>query len=89
VWSTIGIEGSAPKFPAPAAQAWKAVAEVFKMGIENMHPMHQQAILVGGIIGAIIGLMEMFAPSNFRRFLPSATAFGLMRKHWPAPWVYP
>jgi uncharacterized oligopeptide transporter (OPT) family protein len=72
-----GIEGSAPKFPAPAAQAWKAVAEVFKMGIENMHPMHQQAILVGGIIGAIIGLMEMFAPAKLRRFLPSATALGL------------
>jgi uncharacterized oligopeptide transporter (OPT) family protein len=72
-----GVEGVAPKFPAPAAQAWKAVAEVFKMGIENMHPMHQQAILVGGIIGAVIGLMEMFAPAKFRRFLPSATALGL------------
>jgi uncharacterized oligopeptide transporter (OPT) family protein len=72
-----GVEGVAPKFPAPAAQAWKAVAEVFKMGIENMHPMHQQAILVGGVIGAAIGLMEMFAPAKFRRFLPSATALGL------------
>ncbi|MFZ9886514.1 MAG: OPT family oligopeptide transporter [Myxococcota bacterium] len=72
-----GVDGAAPKFPAPAAQAWKAVAEVFKLGIENMHPMHQQAIWVGAAVGVILGGLEMFAPSKLRAFLPSATALGL------------
>lgn len=72
-----GVDGKAPEFPAPAAQAWKAVAEVFKLGIENMHPMHQQAIWVGGAVGVVIGGMEMFAPAKIRRFLPSATALSL------------
>ncbi len=71
-----GTEGVAPKFPAPAAQAWKAVAEVFKMGLANMHPMHQQAIVVGLVIGAVLLLLETFLPKA-RRFLPSATGIGL------------
>jgi uncharacterized oligopeptide transporter (OPT) family protein len=72
-----GVGGAAPKFPAPAAQAWKAVAEVFKLGIENMHPMHQQAIWVGAAVGVILGGLEMVAPGRIRAFLPSATALGL------------
>ncbi|MES2638448.1 MAG: OPT family oligopeptide transporter [Myxococcota bacterium] len=71
-----GTDGSAPKFPAPAAQAWKAVAEVFKTGLENMHPMHQQAIVAGLLIGAIVLLMETFLPKA-RKYLPSATGLGL------------
>lgn len=71
-----GAEGVAPKFPAPAAQAWKAVAEVFKTGLANMHPMHQQAIVVGLILGVVILLLETFLPKA-RKFLPSATGLGL------------
>ncbi len=72
-----GIEGQAPEFPAPAAQAWAAVAELFRMGIENMHPMHQQAIVVGLILGVLITLLEMGAPQNIKSYLPSGTALGL------------
>lgn len=72
-----GIEGQAPEFPAPAAQAWAAVAELFRMGIENMHPMHQQAIVVGLLLGLAITALEMSAPEKFRRYLPSGTALGL------------
>ncbi len=71
-----GTEGQAPRFPAPAAQAWKAVAEVFRMGLENMHPMHRQAILAGLIIGVILLLLETFLP-KMRKWLPSATGLGL------------
>ena len=66
-----GIEGQAPEFPAPAAQAWAAVAELFRMGIENMHPMHQQAIVAGLLLGLAITALEMSAPEKFRRYCPA------------------
>ncbi|MFN7145440.1 MAG: OPT family oligopeptide transporter [Myxococcota bacterium] len=71
-----GAEGVAPKFPAPAAQAWKAVAEVFKTGLSSMHPMHQQAIVAGLVLGVVILLLETFLPKA-RKFLPSATGLSL------------
>ncbi|MFZ5476717.1 MAG: OPT family oligopeptide transporter [Myxococcota bacterium] len=72
-----GVGGQAPAFPAPAAQTWKAVAEVFKYGFANMHPMHQQAIGVGLVIGAVLLVLESIAPKNVRGWLPSATGVGL------------
>lgn len=71
-----GAEGVAPKFPAPAAQAWKAVAEVFKMGLANMHPMHRQAIWLGLTLGAAMLVLELALP-RFKKWLPSATGVGL------------
>jgi uncharacterized oligopeptide transporter (OPT) family protein len=71
-----GTEGMAPKFPAPAAQAWKAVAEVFRMGLANMHPMHRQAIGLGLSLGAIMVILEIAMP-RAKKWLPSATGVGL------------
>jgi len=67
----------APEFPAPAAVAWKAVADVFKDGIEHMHSMHQSAIFVGLGIGVFMVLAEKFAPKDMHKWLPSATGVGL------------
>lgn len=64
------------KFPAPAAQAWKAVAEVFKHGLTNMHPMHQKAIFWGLALGTIMLILEQVLPKA-RKWLPSATGLGL------------
>jgi Zn-dependent protease len=63
-------------FPAPSAQAWKAVAEVFREGIGNMHPAHQNAIAVGLIFGAALVLAERFLP-KLKPYLPSASGLGL------------
>ncbi len=71
-----GVGSAAPRFPAPAAQAWKAVAEVFKMGLANMPPMHQQAIFWGLTLGVVIVLLELWLPKA-KRYLPSATGLGL------------
>ena len=71
-----GIDGAAPQFPAPSAQAWRAVAEVFKTGLANMHPMHQEAIVYGLGLGGVLAALEEFVPKA-RRFLPSATGLGL------------
>ncbi|MCK6522680.1 OPT/YSL family transporter [Myxococcota bacterium] len=71
-----GVGGAAPQFPAPSAQAWRAVAEVFKTGLGNMHPMHQQAIVYGLGVGAVLAAAEELLP-KLRRYLPSATGLGL------------
>lgn len=72
-----GTDDQPAKFAAPAAQAWKAMAEVFKYGIENMHPTHQNAMVLGLILGAILVTVETFAPKQTKQWLPSATGLGL------------
>jgi uncharacterized oligopeptide transporter (OPT) family protein len=71
-----GTDTTPPAFPAPAAQAWRAVAEVFRDGLSSMHPMHQQAILVGLIVGAVLVIAEQMLP-KYKSWLPSATGLGL------------
>ncbi len=72
-----GVDGAAPKFPAPAAQAWAAVAELFRMGIENMHPMHQKAIALGAVVGVLLTVIELVVPKDWKKWMPSGTALGL------------
>ena len=80
-----GIDGADPKFPAPSAQQWKAVAQVFKLGIQNLHPMAQQGIVCGLVLGAVLATLEFYLPKK-KEWLPSATGlgFGLM-----LPFVFP
>lgn len=66
----------APMFPAPAAQQWKTVAEVFKVGLSNMHPMAVQGVAWGIGIGLVLGVVEFLTPKA-KKFLPSATGLGL------------
>jgi uncharacterized oligopeptide transporter (OPT) family protein len=65
-----------PIYPAPAARIWLAVAEIFRDGLENMHPVHRTAIGVGAGIGTLLGLAEHFFP-RWKQHLPSASGFGL------------
>jgi len=65
-----------PVFPAPGAQQWKAVAELFKVGLSNLHPMARYAIVVGVVLGAVLAVVEWQAPKA-KRYLPSATGLGL------------
>jgi uncharacterized oligopeptide transporter (OPT) family protein len=71
-----GTANSAPAFPAPAAQAWLAVAQVFQKGIDNLHPMARQCIVWGLIAGAVLVVIEQLFP-KLRKGMPSATGVGL------------
>lgn len=77
-----------PNFPAPAAVAWKAVADLFtsEAGIDGMHPTHRAAIWVGLAIGAALVLLEKFVPKQNRKWIPSATGLGL---GFILPFYYP
>lgn len=65
------------QWPAPAAQTWKAVADLLAKGVEALHPAARMAILVGGLIGILIPIIEKMAPEKVRKFIPSATGLGL------------
>ena len=71
-----GTDTTPARYPAPAAQSWKAVAELFKYGLEGMHPVYQQAIALGLLIGAVLVIAETALP-RARAWLPSATGLGL------------
>jgi uncharacterized oligopeptide transporter (OPT) family protein len=64
------------RFPAPAAQVWKAVAELLSKGVDSV-PVTAR---VGAFCGAFLGLAFPLAERAFpkaRRFIPSPTGFGL------------
>lgn len=66
-----------PDFPAPAAQAWKAIAEVMTSGgLDAMHPMHRTMIFWGLALGTAMLVLELLFPKQ-RKWLPSATGIGL------------
>jgi OPT family oligopeptide transporter len=72
-----GSDARPPAFPAPGAQQWKAVAEVFKYGLGNLHPMSQTAIRWGLLIGAVLALAEILVPKAYKKWVPSPTGLGL------------
>jgi putative OPT family oligopeptide transporter len=72
------------QFPAPAAQAWKAVALALSKGLEAMEPIKVQSIIVGGIIGIVLPLLSKLFPKQ-EKYIPSAGGFGLA---WTFHWYY-
>lgn len=64
------------KWPAPGAQTWKGVAELLSKGFQTLHPSAQLAILVGGVLGIVLVLLEHALP-RLKTYIPSATGLGL------------
>jgi uncharacterized oligopeptide transporter (OPT) family protein len=71
-----GSAGSPPQFAAPAAQQWRAVAELFRYGIGNLHPMARMGIAIGLLAGTVLSITEWAFP-NDKKWIPSATGIGL------------
>ena len=64
------------QWPAPSAQIWAAVAKLLATGIDALHPTARNGMIVGGLIGIIIPLIEKAFPKA-QKFIPSATGLGL------------
>jgi len=71
-----GSPGHPPQFAAPAAQQWRAVAEIFRLGLGNLHPMAREGIALGLLAGSVLAVTERVFPRE-RRWMPSATGIGL------------
>ncbi len=72
---TVEVLGS-DKFPAPAAQVWASVARLLSDGFQALHPTARWAIVIGGLVGIILPLLEKKFP-NKRKYIPSAMGIGL------------
>jgi uncharacterized oligopeptide transporter (OPT) family protein len=64
-------------WPAPAAAAWKAVAEIFAKGIDAMPTMSLEAASIGGVLGVLLAIAESLLPERAARFVPSPSSIGL------------
>ena len=71
----VSILGST-KFPAPAAQVWASVARLLSNGFESLHPTARAALVIGGIVGLLIPMLERMFP-KYRQWVPSAMGLGL------------
>ncbi len=71
-----GRPGSPPQFAAPSAQQWRAVAELFRVGIGNLHPLAREGIAIGLLAGTALAIVEWLFPKA-GEWLPSATGLGL------------
>ena len=70
------------QFPAPAAQTWRAVAEVLIHGLGSLEKTKVCCIVVGGLIGLLLPLLATFLP-KYEKWIPSAAGFGLA---WTFQW---
>ena len=64
------------QWPAPSAQVWAAVARLLSNGVHSLHPAARMGMLVGGIVGLIIPMLELAFPKR-RKYIPSAMGLGL------------
>jgi uncharacterized oligopeptide transporter (OPT) family protein len=65
------------EWPAPAVATWKAVAQTLTAGLDSLSVSVRLAILLGGLAGLALGVLETVLPARRARYLPSAAALGL------------
>ena len=72
------------RFPAPAAQTWRAVAIALSNGLESLGPVKTWSIMIGGLVGIILPLLSKAFP-RYEKWIPSAAGIGLS---WTFHWYY-
>ncbi len=65
------------EIPAPAAHAWKAMAELLSKGMDALPPHALAAVIAGCVFGSVMAIASKHAPVSIRRYLPSGLAFGI------------
>lgn len=66
-----------PEWPAPAVATWKAVAQTFAKGLSSLSPDILLAILIAGMTGVLLGILDVLMPVRHLRYLPNGAALGL------------
>jgi len=65
------------EWPAPAVATWKAVAEVLAEGFHTIPDGCMAAMVVAGICGIALAVLEKRVPTDKRHWVPSAPSLGL------------
>jgi uncharacterized oligopeptide transporter (OPT) family protein len=66
----------------PNVNMWRAVAEALSHGISYVPALAREGILIGGMLGIVLVLIEFYASKKVKPFLPSAMGLGMS-------WVFP
>jgi OPT family oligopeptide transporter len=72
------------QFPAPAAQAWRAVALALSHGVLALGPVKMWSIVAGGLVGVLLSVLPAMFPKR-RHLFPSPAGIGLA---WTFHWHY-
>jgi len=72
------------QFPAPAAQAWRAVALALSHGVLALGPVKTWSIAVGALVGIVLSVLPAMLPAR-RHLFPSPAGLGLA---WTFHWHY-
>lgn len=64
------------RFPAPAAQVWKSVAELLSKGLHELHPTARWGMVIGLAVGLVLPLLELEFPKH-KKWIPSPSGLGL------------
>lgn len=70
------VEELSSRFPMPAANSWKAMADLLANGVGELPQTALWAVLIGGLIGIVLPIIEFVRPT-LARYLPSAMGLGL------------
>ena len=66
-----------PEWAMPAVVQWKAVAELFQGGLENLPKGAIAAMIWGGLFGVVAAVLEKLLPKKWSLWVPSPTAVGI------------
>lgn len=72
------------RFPAPAAQNWRAVALAMSKGVGDLHPVKKWSIGIGAAVGVLLAVLPVVFPKR-ANWIPSAAGAGLA---WTFHWYY-
>jgi len=65
------------EIPAPAAHAWRAVAELLAQGLDALPPMATYAVAGGFLLGILLPVIRKFSPDKIKPYVPSTLAIGI------------
>ncbi len=71
------------KMNPPAAKMWQAVALALTQGLHSIPKTAQMALVIGGLVGIALPLIQALLPAKHRKWVPSAMGIGLA---WVVPW---
>ena len=72
------------QFPAPSAQAWRAVAVALSEGFESLGAVKLWSIAIGGLVGILLPVLAACFP-KYEKWIPSPAGVGLA---WTFHWYY-